>query len=566
MSPEQVEGKEVDQRSDIYSLGVNLYEMVTGKVPFEGDTPFTIGMKHKGEAPKDPKELNTQIPEDISRLILKCMEKDKKKRYQNIEELLSKLEKIKGPAAETITEPEWKNSIAVLPFTNMSADPYQEYFCDGMAEEIINALTKIEDLRVTARTSSFFFKGKDIDIREVGRKLNVDKVLEGSVRKSGNRLRITAQIINVEDGYHLWSERYDRNFEDVFDIQDEISLAIVEALKMKLLKKEKVRLVKRHTEDSEAYNYYLKGRYFWNKRTEAGLIKSVESFEKAIEKDPEFALAYSGLSDSISTQGFYDFIIPRKDAFHRAWENAVKALELDDSIGETHLAVANIKAWCDYDWVGAEPEFKKALELNPSDAEAHHMYAHLLSGLYRFDEAIVKMKRALELEPLSVNFNCCFGIILFSARRYDEAIKQFQISIETDPNFSLHHYWLGRVYLEKRMFKQAWEMLNKATSFSEIHTLSLGALAYAYGFSGREKKARNVLHSLIDLSKKKYVDPYHLAVAHIGLGENRLGFDFLKKACDELSMYILYIPTDPIFDSLRDNPRFISILKKLRIV
>jgi TolB-like protein len=247
MSPEQVEGKEVDQRSDIYSLGVILYEMVTGRVPFEGNTALSVAMKHKSEIPKNPKELNAQTSEDLSRVILKCMEKDKKKRYQNTEGLLSELEKIKSPIAESITVSEWKNSIAVLPFINMSADPEQEYFCDGISEELINSLTQISDLRIVARTSAFSFKGKDVDIEEIGRKLKVDKVLEGSVRKAGNRLRITAQLINVEDGYHLWSERYDREIEDVFVIQDEITLAIVDKLKIKLLGNEKQGFVKRHT-------------------------------------------------------------------------------------------------------------------------------------------------------------------------------------------------------------------------------------------------------------------------------------------------------------------------------
>ncbi len=473
------------------------------------------------------------------------------------------IQQIGEPEAEVITQSRWKNSIAVLPFKNMSADPEQEYFCEGLAEELINALTHIKDLRVVARTSAFSFKGEKIDIREVGQKLNADKVLEGSVRKAGNRLRITAQLINVSDGYHLWSERYDRNMEDIFAIQDEISLAIVDKLKVKLLKGEKSKIIKRSTDNIEAYNLYLKGRFFWNKRTEDGLKKSVENFEKAIEKDPGFALAYAGLADSISTQGFYDFILPRKDAFSIAREHALKALELDATVGETHAAMANIKAWCDYDWEGAEQEYKKALKLNPSDAEAHHMYSHLLSGLGRFDEALFEMRRALALEPLSVNFNNCLGIIFFTARRYDEAIEQFRVSIELDPSFSLQHYWLGRAYLEKRMNKQAIETLNKATKFPEIHTMALSALGYSYAVIGKRDKAQDVLNKLKDLYKKKYVDPFHKALPYIGLGENELALAYLKQAYEEGSLYNVYLSTDPIFDSLRDDSRFIALLKKM---
>jgi serine/threonine protein kinase/Tfp pilus assembly protein PilF len=560
MSPEQARGEDVDQRTDIWALGAMMYEMLSGERPFQKNQEQALIYSILNDKQTPLSLLRSEIPTHLEKVIEKALAKKAGERYQNVDDLIQELKEV-----PSTTPPNAEKSIAVLPFTNMSADPEQEYFCDGLAEEIINALTKIKDLKVVARMSAFFFKGKDVDIREVGKKLDVTNVLEGSVRKSANRLRITAQLINVKDGYHLWSERYDRDFKDVFEIQDEISLAIVEALKMKLLKKEKVNLMKRHTNDTVAFNYYLKGRYFWNKRTEDGLAKSVKNYEKAIERDSQFALAFAGLADSIATQGFYDFILPRKEAFAEAKKYALKALEKDDSIGETHAAVANIKSWCEYDWIGAEPEYKKALELNPSDAEANHMYAHLLTGLLRFDEAKIKMKLALELEPLSVNFNSCFGNILFQARRYDEAMKQFQLSIEINPDFSLHHYWLGRVYIEKKRYRQAWESLEKAMTFPEIHTLALGALAYAYGVSKNINKAVRVSKRLIDLTKKKYVDPFHMAVAHLGLGEEGIALSFLKKACEELSMYILYLPTDPIFDHLRRNPEFVSLLKTLKI-
>jgi serine/threonine protein kinase/Tfp pilus assembly protein PilF len=560
MSPEQAKGEEVDHRTDIWSLGAMLYEMLSGERPFNKSHEQALIHGILNEEPTPIKEFRAGLPSSLERAIQRCLTKNAGDRYRNAREFMLDLKS--GPSAPL---PKFKNSIAVLPFTNMSADTEQEYFCDGISEEIINSLTQISELRVVARTSAFSFKGKDIDVREIGQKLSVDKVLEGSVRKSGKRLRITAQLINVNDGYHLWSERYDRNLEDVFEIQDEISLAIVDSLKMRLLRKEKERLVKRATEDSEAYNYYLKGRYFWNKRNEEGLAKSVECFEKAIEIDPEFALAFAGLADTISTQGFYDFIIPRKKAFDRARTFAQKALQLDDSIGETHVAFGNILAWCDYEWDSAEKEYRKALQLNPSDAEAHHMYAHLLSGFRRHDEAIVMMGEALVLEPLSVNHHNCKGIILFAARRYDEAIYQFETSIDIDPNFSLHHYWLGRVYVEKKLYEKAWKHLESASEFVEIQSLAKGALAYAYGVGGKGDEAQMVLNQLIDISQSRYVDPFHLAVAYIGLGEADTAFGFLDRACEELSMYNLYLPTDPIFDSLRDAPEFAGLMNRLGI-
>jgi serine/threonine protein kinase/Tfp pilus assembly protein PilF len=557
MSPEQARGEEVDHHTDIWSLGAMLYEMLTGKRPFQKSHEQALIYSILNEEPKPLSSFRSDIPKYLEQVVNKALQKDLELRYQNVQEFIQNLRK-----TLPVTVTKAVKSIAVLPFTNMSADPEQEYFCDGMAEELINALTHIKDLRVVARTSAFSFKGKDVDIGEIGKKLRVDKVLEGSVRKAGNRLRITAQLINVEDGYHLWSERYDREMEDIFAIQDEVTLAIVDKLKVDLLGEGKAKLVKRHTEDSEAYNLYLKGRYFWNKRTGDGLKKAIEFFQKAIENDPSYAPAYSGLADSFSVLGFYGFSSPR-EAFPKAKAAAQKALEIDDTLDEAHASIAYISIFYDWNWDTAERSIKRALELNPGCPTAHHIYAAYFAIMGRFNEAIAEMKRSVEIDPLSIRLHTELGNYLGWSGRLDEAIEQLQKTLEMDQNFGLAHGHIGLCYAHKKRYEEAIRATQKAIEIMGKSPFFLGYLANIYAKAGKKKRAEEILHELEGISKKRYVPAVSVANIYAELGDFDKAFEWMKKAYEEHDVFMAMLKTRREFEKLRSNPRVKVLLKKI---
>ena len=564
MSPEQARGQKMDHRSDLFSLGVVIYEMFTGRRPFKGEDEAATLHAVTHDTPQPLARYCSDATDDLQRVVFKLLEKDSGLRYQSAAGLISDLKKLKKEYESGPSMAKRKPSIAVLPFTNLSADKEQEYFCDGMAEEIINALTHVEGLRVVARTSCFAFKGKQIDIREIGQKLNVETVLEGSVRKSSNRLRITGQLVNVADGYHIWSERYDREMEDVFAIQDEISLEIVDKLKLKLLGGEKARIVKRHTEDLDAYNLYLKGRYFWNKRTEGGLKKGIEYFEQAIDKDPGYALAHAGLADSYSLLCSYH-ILPPKESIPRARTAATRAMELDDTLAEAYESLAHVRILYDWSWSNAKREFRRAVELNPGYATAHQRYALLLTVIGQLDQAIAETRRAQELDPLSLIINTDVGLAFYIARQYDQAIEQYRNVLVMDPNFSVAHFALGLAYEQNEIYEEAIAELRKAISLSGGITVMIGALGYSYAVSGRRDKAKKVLEELRELSQRRYVSPYSIATIYVGLGDKDQAFEWLQKAYQDRSAWLihLHLKVDPRLDSLRSDPRFIALLKKM---
>lgn len=419
----------------------------------------------------------------------------------------------------------------MLPFANMSADPENEYFCDGLAEEVLNALAKIERLKVAARTSAFSFKGRNVPVAEVGRALNVGAVLEGGVRRAGDRLRITAQLINVSDGYHLWSERYDRRMEDVFDIQDEITLAIVEALKVKLLGEEKAALLKRYVDNTAAYELYLKGRHHYHKYTSEGWETAVEYFERAIEQEPEYAPAYAGMAQCWIVLWYYGFLNPREIA--AKWKAATRrALEIDDALADAHLMLATDLVLYEWDWVGAEREYRRAIELNPNSADARWGYGTFLVIRERFDEAVAEARRAAELDPLSLSVGFQVGWIYLLAGRLDAAGGQARKLIESEPRFYGGHRLKGAIFLLKRMYEEAAEAYQKSYSLGG-NQLVLSVLGGAYGLWGKRDEALGVLNQLLEMRERRHVPACNIARIYFALGENDRGFEWLERGYEE---------------------------------
>jgi TolB-like protein/Flp pilus assembly protein TadD len=584
MSPEQLEGNPVDARSDLFSFGSILYELLSGRRAFAEASATATGF---AILHSEPQPLPAKVPAGLLAVVRKCLRKKREDRFQSAQQLLEALVALKTQRkrpravffvaallalAVAAFAVQWSRSrprpataklgsIAVLPFVDMSPQKDQEYLADGLAEEILNALAQVDGLRVVSRTSSFAFKNKAEDLRAIGQKLNVASVLEGSVRKSGTRVRITAQIINAADGYHLWSKTYDREAENIFAVEDEISLAIVQALTDRVLPG--TQLVKTQTTSLAAHDLYLRGRYFWNQRSDEGLVHARESFERAIAIDPGYALAYVGLADSLAVS--LDFGSAAGTELLPTAKRAVQqALRLDGTLAEAHASLGMIESH-GYEWAAAEEQLRLAIALKPDYAVAHHWLALLLLSTGRTSDALAESRRALQLDPTSLIINNLLVMTLTASREYDPAIAQARLTLALEPNFKTARLWLARALLAKGDGAGAVAEMERVGPLSQMPDYVASILGNAYAAAGQRDRALAVLAELQTRSATSYVAPATRAIVYAGLGDADEAFAWLDKAYAERDWILREVKAYPLFDGLRADPRFTALLARLQL-
>ena len=456
--------------------------------------------------------------------------------------------------------------LAVLPLSSISPDSNEDYFADGMTDEIIGALSQIAGFRVISRTSVLRYKGvSNRSVSDIANDLGVEFIVEGSVRKAGEDARISIRLTRADDEEPLWSQQYDRKLKDIFAVQSDIARRIAESLKVAVFPRQiEEGIEKRSTTNLDAYTSYLKGRHFWNKRAEPDLLKAVDFFEDSISKDPNYAPAYAGLADTYAALALLEFMPPRK-AFPKAKEAAMKAIKLEESLSEAHTSLGLVKFQYDWDWEGAEEEFKRAIELNPNYGAAHHFYADLLKARGRFGEAHSKIKQAHLLDPLSLAINTGVGHVLYLSRKYDEAIEQYRKTVELDPKFLQARLWFGRPYMQKGKFKEAIAELKEAVRLSNGGTIALSMLGQAYGAAGRKREARKILAELKKRSRTRYVPSYWIAVIYNALGDSDDALTWFEKAYKERSSWLVWMNVEPRFDRLRSDKRFNALIRKMNL-